>query len=251
MVDRQFSDARLAALYDALQPPEQRTDFAFYLPLIMASERVLDVGCGTGALLRLARDRGHEGRLVGLDPGAGMLEQARTCADIEWVLGDLTSVTWDAAFDLVVMTGHAFQVLLDDAEIERALRAIRRALASGGRFAFETRNPTARAWESWTPANGVDFVAADGVPVRWESDVQEVTADRVRFLTTFSSPTWDAPDHSESTLRFLDAAGVSRFLEAADLDAAERYGDFDRSPMTATSPEIITIATRVGDAAST
>ena len=38
------------------------------LPMILAAESVLDVGCGTGALLHWARESGHGGRLVGLDP---------------------------------------------------------------------------------------------------------------------------------------------------------------------------------------
>ena len=43
-----------------------------------------------------------------------MLEQARKRYDVEWVHGDLSSVDWDREFDLIVMTGHAFQVLVED-----------------------------------------------------------------------------------------------------------------------------------------
>lgn len=89
MTERQFSEDRLAALYDRFFPPERREDFAFYLPLVMSARSVLDVGCGTGALLRLAREAGHTGRLCGLDPAEGMLNQARRRSDIEWVHGDL------------------------------------------------------------------------------------------------------------------------------------------------------------------
>ena len=77
MADFQFSDARLAALYDAFSPWDDRGDFGFYLPLVMSARAVLDVGCGTGALLHAARQAGHTGRLCGLDPAAGMLAQAR------------------------------------------------------------------------------------------------------------------------------------------------------------------------------
>ena len=121
-VEHQFVEGRLAALYDVFYPPEERADFAFYLPLVMAARSVLDVGCGTGALLRMAREAGHAGRLCGLDPAAGMLNQARRRADIEWVQGDLASVGWDGEFDLVVMTGHAFQEYVEDDEIRVALR---------------------------------------------------------------------------------------------------------------------------------
>src|SRR5438270_10591903 len=136
MIEQQFTDDRLAALYDAFfPPPTQRDDFAFYLPLVMSARAVLDVGCGTGALLHLARESGHTGRLCGLDPAMGMLNQARRRSDIEWVHGDLASVKWDREFDLVVMTGHAFQEFIADDEIRVALAAIRSALSDGGHLA--------------------------------------------------------------------------------------------------------------------
>src|ERR1700760_2408686 len=106
MADRLFTDAYLATLYDLWHPRSVRDDYDFYLPRIMAAGSVLDLGCGTGTLLIDARQRGHRGRLCGLDPAAGMLERARRRPDIEWVLGDLGSTRLAQEFDLVVMTGH-------------------------------------------------------------------------------------------------------------------------------------------------
>src|SRR3979409_2536099 len=68
VVDRAFADASLAELYDLFCPFEPRGDFRFYLPLVMSAQAVLDVGCGTGALLHRARQIGHAGRLCGRDP---------------------------------------------------------------------------------------------------------------------------------------------------------------------------------------
>ncbi|HEX2221441.1 MAG TPA: class I SAM-dependent methyltransferase [Candidatus Limnocylindria bacterium] len=239
---RGFTDSEQAALYDRLHPPRERNDFRFYLPMIMAARAVLDVGCGTGALLHMAREAGHAGRLVGLDPAQGMLEQARRRADVEWIPGDLSTVAFEREFDLAVMTGHAFQELITDEEVRAALAAVSRALTDDGRFAFETRNPAARAWERWTPEHGTDFVV-DGIPYRWEADVQlPVSGDVVRFRATFSSPRWSQPQTGVSELRFLDAAGLDALLTDGGLAVEARYGDWDRSPLTDGSPEIITIA---------
>lgn len=243
MVDRLFSEPRLAALYDTFC--EGRSDFSFYLPLVMSAETVLDVGCGTGELLRLARQDGHTGRLVGLDPANAMLNEARTRSDIEWVLGDLTTVDWDRKFDLVVMTGHAFQVFVEDDQLRASLAAIRRALTDDGRFAFETRNPLVRAWEHWTPDNAAEIVTASGAVVRMAHDVDTpVDGDIVSFTITFTSPSWDQPQLSHSTLKFLDLDSLSSLLSSVDLVIEEQFGDWDRQPLTATSPEIITIARR-------
>jgi ubiquinone/menaquinone biosynthesis C-methylase UbiE len=149
--DRQFVEPRLAELYDAFC--SARRDFDFYLPLVLRARTVLDVGCGTGQLLRLARKAGHTGHLCGLDPANAMLDVARDCPDVEWTLGDLRSVRRDQSFDLIVMTGHAFQVFVRDEDIRQALAIVRSLIAPDGRFAFETRHPLARAWTNWTPEN--------------------------------------------------------------------------------------------------
>jgi len=226
-------------------PPERRDDFSFYLRLVMSAETVLDVGCGTGALLHRAREAGHSGRLCGLDPASGMLNQARKRSDIEWILGDLASVGWDQGFDMIVMTGHAFQVFVVVDDLCASLAAIRSALTDGGRFAFETRNPLVRAWERWTPDNAVEITNAAGAVARMEHEVETpVEGDVVRFIVTFTTPGWDRPQVSRSTLRFLDADSLSVFLSAAGLAIEEQFGDWTRHPLTYTSPEIITIARR-------
>ena len=243
MVDHQFADVRLAALYDAFHPSVQRDDFAFYMPFIMSSQSVLDVGCGTGALLKRARESGHTGRLCGLDPAEGMLEQARALSDIEWVAGDLGSASWDEEFDLVVMTGHAFQVLVEDETVLASFAAVRRCLKGDGRFAFETRNPGARAWESWTPDNAREVVDGSGSVIRMAHEVElPASGDTVSFVTTFTSPDWDGPEVSRSTLRFLNADALGALLFDSGFKIEEQFGDWDRRPLDETSSEIITVA---------
>lgn len=245
-IEQKFTDDRLAALYDAFcPPPTQRDDFAFSLPLVMAARAVLDVGCGTGALLHRARELGHTGRLCGLDPAGGMLNQARRRSDIEWVHGDLSGVRWNREFDLVVMTGHAFQEFVTDDEIRVALAAIRSALIVGGHFAFETRNPLVRAWEHWPTRYSGEVTDATGAVVRCEYRVETpVVGGVVQSISTYTSPGWDRPAVSRGALRFLDAASLSAFLSDAGLLIEEQFGDWDRRPPTETSPEIITIARR-------
>jgi SAM-dependent methyltransferase len=245
VVDRLFSDGDLAAFYDVFCPWEGRGDFDFYLPLVMSADAVLDVGCGTGALLHGARDAGHTGRLVGLDPAVGMLEQARRRSDIEWMLGDLASVAWQGEFDLVVMTGHAFPVFVEDDELRASLSAIRSALTEYGHLAFETRNPMVRAWESWTPHNAVEAVSTAGAVVRMAHEVDTpVDGGIVSFTITFDSDDWDRSQSSRSTLRFLDADSLGLFLSEAGLAIDQQFGDWDRQPLSGTSPEIITLARR-------
>ena len=174
-----------------------------------------------------------------------MLAQARRRADIEWVLGDLASVDWKDQFELIVMTGHAFQVLVGDDELRAALMAIRSALTDNGRFAFETRNPAARAWESWRPENAVEVGDGQGRTVRITTEVVAPFDGRtVSFTHEFTSLGWHSSEVSRSTLRFAGADALASFLAEAGLAIEEQFGSWDRQALTQSSPEIITIARR-------
>ena len=152
---------------------------------------------------------------------------------------------FDHEFDLVVMTGHAFQVFVDDDEIRRSLAAIGSVLTEDGHFGFETRNPLVRAWETWTPDKTVEVVTATGAVVRMAHEVEmPVEGDIVSFTTTFELAGGNGPQVSRSTLRFLDAETLASFLADAGLVIDEQFGDWDRSPLTGSSPEIITIVGR-------
>ncbi|GAB3713240.1 class I SAM-dependent methyltransferase [Nocardiopsis nanhaiensis] len=251
MVDRHFSQPVLAELYDYFSSWRVSPQDDFYLDLVMDARSVLDVGCGTGKLHRVARERGHTGRLVGLDPADAMLEVGRRDRDdIEWILGDLVAGPYDGEaeplgegeFDLITMSGHAFQVFLTDEELRANLAALRRALTPQGRFVFETRNPGARGWEAWDPERVRTVDGPGGQPATCVHRLREVDGDLVTFTSDYSLEGWFEPLVSRSTLRFLNAERLNAFLAEAGLEVSAQYGYWDRSPLTETSAEIITFA---------
>jgi len=235
-----YSDEEAAALYDVLNPWGPSDDF--YLALVMDARSVLDVGCGTGAMLHRARQAGHTGRLCGLDPDRANLGVAQRRTDIEWVTGTAASMAWESEFALAIMIGHAFQVLVSDDELRASLNAIRQALADGGRFAFETRNPLARAWESWNPGNAMDVVDPSGRPVRISYEVESVVDDVVTFTETTSAPDGIQLRVDRASLRFLGVDALAGFLSDAGFEIEAQYGGWFREPLDPASPEIITVA---------
>ncbi|MGX9883935.1 hypothetical protein [Streptomyces sp. NPDC002276] len=148
------------------------------------------------------------------------------------MLGDLRSRQWDGWFELAVMTGHAFQVLVADEELRLALAAVRAALAPGGRFVFETRNPAARAWETWTPDRVREIPDGDGGVVRVWHEAEFVAAggERVTFTETFDGAHWQRPQVDRTTLRFLGVDALDRFLHEAGFVVVERYAGPSRRP---------------------
>jgi hypothetical protein len=144
-------------------------------------------------------------------------------------------------FDLIVMTGHVFQLLLDDDAVRAALGALRCHLAPGGQLAFETRNPRVREWQYWSPAETQERVeTADGA-ADVHYDISSVTGELVTYETCIRFPDGEqitVPD----TLRFMAQAEVAGFLAGAGLTDVTWYGDWDRSPAGPDSPEIIAVA---------
>jgi hypothetical protein len=144
----------------------------------------------------------------------------------------------------VTMVGHAFQCLVGDDELRRSLAAIRAAMRGGGRFAFETRHPQARAWLEWNPANATEVTDRSGRRLRVAHQVESVIGDLVTLTETTSHPDGTILRVDRATLRFLDLPTLNSFLTGAGFTIDAQYGDWHREPITGSSREIITIARR-------
>lgn len=241
MLSAAYADTRLAALYDALNPPGDDTDFYLSLPG-GAPQAILDMGCGTGVLACAFAAAGHQ--VTGADPAAAMLAVARGRPggdQVRWIETDAAGLSVPTRFDLIVMTGHVFQLLLGDDDVRAALGTLRRHLASGGRLAFETRNPAVRGWQYWSPAETRERIETAAGPAGVHYDIRSVTGPLVTYETCIQFPGGEqvtVPD----TLRFMDQAEVAGFLAGAGLTDVTWYGDWDRSPAGPDSPEIIAVA---------
>lgn len=243
MGDAVYEEAQLASLYDLLNP--WQPCYEFYRKKMMAADSVLDVGCGTGRVLVEARKSGHRGRLVGADPAAAMLSIASAKSDdVEWLCSDIQRLQTNDRFDLVVMTGHAFQVLLTDDDIRAALEAIRRVLGPDGLFIFEVRNPAARGWEQWTGEKTRRRVSApNGTEVEVASIFErQRPPDLVDYATVFRFHDVGESRSVPSTLRFINPTHLRELLTTAGFVIVRQEGDWSGAPLTSASPEVIITA---------
>ncbi len=103
-----------------------------------AGERIIDVGCGSGAIsIALAQKVGPAGHVLGIDISGPMLERARQSAPagapVEFVLADATVYPFPpASFDLLV---SRFGVMFF-AEPAVSFANLRKGLKPSGRLAF-------------------------------------------------------------------------------------------------------------------
>ena len=114
-----------------------------------AGERVIDVGCGSGATtIAFAKKVGASGHVMGIDISGPMLARARASAPrdlpVDFVMADATVYPFDpASFDLLA---SRFGVMFF-ADPVRSFANMRRALRPSGRLAFACwREPRENPW---------------------------------------------------------------------------------------------------------
>ncbi len=245
MTFSEFDDPRLVALYD--RPNPTRRDTAFYLALADEREasRIIDLGCGTGAITCELARRGHT--VTGVDPAAEMLRVARAREGgqrVDWVEGEASALAAIEA-DLAIMTGHVAQVIHDEVAWQGTLAALQGCLVPGGRIAFESRSPAAEAWLRWVPETS--FERLDDTPlgsVEVWFELLDVDGDLVRYEIHYRFAASGEELVSSNMLRFRSEDAIVASLDAAGFTVDAVFGDWDRSSVGAGSPELIFVASR-------
>lgn len=239
-------DPRIVELYDVDNPDGPDHDFYRTLADAVSARRILDLGCGTGLLTTTVAGQGRT--VVGVDPSVTMLAYARRRPGAEavtWVDGDSSSIP-QGPFDYAVMTGNVAQHV-PEADWTRTLRDLRQALDLGGVLAFETRNPTAHAWESWASEGRTTRDTPQGPLVEWTEAVDltggtDDTDGTVRLVTHNLFVETNDMVTETLVLAFRERSAIESQLSAAGFVVEAIYGDWLRTPFTADAPLMVFVA---------
>jgi SAM-dependent methyltransferase len=240
-----------AEAYDrenGLTGPEQ----PFYLGLGReVGGPVLDLACGTGFLTIPLAEQGLA--VTGVDLAPEMLDHARRKAaalPIRWIQADCRTLHLGEQFRLVTLTGNAFQEFRTRGDQEGLLGTVRRHLAPGGLFAFETRFPRLSALLTPAALNGEwseetvwrQYKNAQGETVS-VSTLQRFDAVR-QTVEYMIHQRWQEDGRAEirterALLRFVFPQEMEALLHYNGLAIREVYGDWDRQPLSGESPRMI------------
>ena len=240
-----YCDPDLARYDDWDNPwPE---DFDYFASLAQGADRVLDLGCGTGIFSAELAARGH--RVTGVDPAGAMLDIARCRPGgdkVRWIEADARTLDLGERFDMVLMTGHAFQTALDRRDRAALIGTFARHLERGARFFFDSRNPKARAWEYWSPENTRATRAhpEHGIVERWK----DATWDPDRGLVTYG--TFYRLESGRilsaySKIAFASQTEIAELIADAGLKVDRWIGDVAGGLFTRESPEIIPLGSNM------
>ncbi len=222
MPDTHYENPRLAEIYDV--DSGWSADRDFYLNLAGSRRQsILDLGCGTGLLCDAYAAKKHD--VTGVDPSSAMLDVARRKPhgrDIEWVKSFSQTYQSDKLFDLIIMTGHAFQVLLEDADVCATFSVIRKHLKSEGIAVFESRNPAIDWANQW---NYEIDLKLPGQIVRESRQFLKMENSRMTFELRYQFP--DEMLLSSSELRFQSRKEIADKLSVSGLRIEKLLGDWD------------------------
>jgi len=214
-----YRDPQIAEIYDLANPRAEDIDFYVSLAGLRPCS-VLDLGCGTGTLCCALAERGH--RVTGVDPAAAMLAVARSklhAEQVEWVESSAESYQAHRRFDLIVMTGHAFQILLTDADALAVLETMRSHLKERGRVAFETRNPRVDWVGEWAARPPLVRILPGGQLL----ETLEITGEHgefISFQTCYRLP--HVTMTTSTTLRFPTREHVEALIARSGLVVHDR-----------------------------
>jgi SAM-dependent methyltransferase len=158
---------------------------------------LLDVGCGTGSLLRNVAAQGHRGRLVGLDLSPAAVRALDGVAGVSARRGNAMDLPFDAAsFDVVTARHMLYHV----PDVDAALAEARRVLRPDGIFAAVVNHPgvtprvsalvadVVSAAGSDLPARPNTRVHSDNLPGMIESTFGSVVVRRHDNALVFDRP---------------------------------------------------------------
>jgi len=259
-----YAAARIAELYNLIPGRSPRKDAAFYLDAATSlGGPVLVIGCGTGRLLLEIAREGIEA--AGIDRSQAMLdvlerklalESAEVRRRVVLTQVDMRSFDFPPKkFRLAVIPFRPFQHLIRVEDQLACLCRINRHLAVGGRFIldlFQTNPRRIYGLENMVEREDFDVTLTDGRRLRRTHRLtgfhlveQYNDVELIHYVTLPGGATERLAQ--TFAFRYFFRYEAEHLLARCGFRIRDVYGNFDRSPLTSKSPEMIFVTDKVGE----
>jgi SAM-dependent methyltransferase len=206
---------------------------------------VLELGCGTGRVTIPLAQSGVA--IAGLDVVPAMLDRARQKAgalSIDWLAGDARSYQLGRSFRLIFETGSVFQHMLTRADQEAFLARAALHLAPGGQVIVSAMFPHAHLLATdETEHEWFTYATPAGQPVRVSGTDRYDALRQVRTETAYrrwvDSTGQPVLRVAPLSLRYTFPQELEALLHYNGFRVVERFGDWDSSPLVASSRMMI------------
>lgn len=244
--DPLYTDPVLASFYDVENEWAHDSEFCF--DMAEKARSVLDLGCGTGLLAVSVADGGRR-RVVGVDPAPAMLAIARNReggSEVRFIEADARTLQLGEQFDLVTLTGHAFQCFLDREDRLALLKTIAAHLSDKGRFIFDSRNPKAEEWLEWNREESERVIdhPEQGTFLAWNEASRDPATGIVTYETHYQNLIGTKHFEAKSRIAFPEKAEIEALLKEAGLKVDQWLGDWSGEAWGPDMPEIIPVGGR-------
>ncbi len=198
---------------------------------------ILDLCCGYGRHAIPLAQRGYQ--VTGQDSSSFMLQQAQVAAEKEglvlhWEHSDMRNIPFTNEFDAVINIFTSFGYLENEAEDQKVLDQIYKALKPGGLFLLETIYQP-RVLRSHSPHGIIRY--PDGLIVLEERHI-DLVKSRNEVHISLLYPDGQRQEYKQS-IRIYTLTELARMLTAAGLQLKTYYGGLDGSALTLDSRLIV------------
>lgn len=240
-----------ADLYDLVAPRDAVME-QFYAEVAGGrGRRVLDLACGSGRFTAPLAASGAD--VTGADLSPVMLARARHTLARQGLAArlvecDMRDFALGQQFDAIILAANSLMHLHTEDDFRRAFSAIRKHLAHGGVFAFDIYVPSARLLslphDERQPLGTFDHPRLGAVSVE-ETIVYDPISQITRADWYWSTEAERDFRHTRLDLRQVYPQELPLLLALGGLKLLDRFGDFDRSPITRQSFRQVCLAVSV------
>ncbi|WP_157806516.1 MULTISPECIES: class I SAM-dependent DNA methyltransferase [Vibrio] len=231
--------------YDAQYGSAYASEISFLRELLSSQKAssLLDVCCGTGLVtIPLSKKLSH---VVGIDFSSSMvnfaIQKSSAMSNLTFYEMDAVDFNLGTEFDVIAMTGNAFQAFISDSDLLSMLKRVKNHMSATSTFVFDSRLPSpenleeTERYEYWTTYTST---SGEKVNVYGRDSFHPQLNDTMLHYIRRKYESGEQY-YSQIELKYRSVDEIVKCLESTGLQLVECYADWEKTPLTKASNSIV------------